>query len=76
MRKRKDPNAWFQQALKVTEDPATSGWLKNALVEAINRDPLDAGGDAEVLARILQLRTAAVQRGSVLPSTAGKSTKT
>ena|ERR1700722_13615787 len=31
MPKLKDPNVWFQNALKVTEDPAASGWLKNAL---------------------------------------------
>ena len=45
MPKLKDPNVWFQNALKVTENPAASGWLKNALVEAINRDPVDAAGD-------------------------------
>lgn len=47
MPKLKDPNVWFQ----------------NALVEAINRDPVDAAGDAEVLCRILKLRAAAVQKG-------------
>ena len=57
MPKVKDPNVWFQNALKVTEDPAASGWLKNALVEAINREPVDATGDAEVLYRILKLRS-------------------
>jgi lysozyme family protein len=72
----KDPNAWFQQALKVAEDPAASGWLKNALVEAINRDPLNAAEDAEILRRILQLRAAAVQRGPERSDTAGKSAKT
>jgi hypothetical protein len=76
MRKRSDPNAWFQQALSVTEDAATSGWLKSALVEAINRDPVDAAGDAEVLSRILQLRVAAVQRVSVLPSNTARPTRT
>ena len=59
MPKLKDPNIWFQNALKVTEDPAASYWLKNALIEAINRDPVDAAQDAEVLARILKLRAAA-----------------
>ena len=29
MPKLKDPNLWFQNALKVAEDPAASGWLKN-----------------------------------------------
>ncbi len=61
MRKRKNANAWFQQALKVTEDPAASGWLKNALIEAINRDPVDAAGDSAVLSRILQQRAASIQ---------------
>ena len=76
MRKRKDPNAWFQQALKVAEDPAASGWLRNALVEAINRDPVNAAGDAEVLSRILQQRAAAAQQGAMLSNVSGKSTKT
>jgi hypothetical protein len=76
MPKIKDPNVWFQNALKVSEDPAASGWLKNALLEAINRDPVDAAGDAEVLYRILKLRSAAVQRAVVLPGATGKSPKT
>ena len=75
MPKLKDPNVWFQNALKVTEDPAASGWLKNALVEAINRDPVDAAGDAEVLCRILRLRAAAVQKAGLSGATA-KSPKT
>src|ERR1700736_4811040 len=54
MPKLKDPNVWFQNALKVTEDSATSGWLKNALLEAINRDPVDAAGDAVCYLRQLQ----------------------
>ena len=76
MRKRKDPNVWFREALKVAEDPASSGWLKNALVEAINRDPVDAAGDAEVLSRILQQRAAAIQQRSLLSNGSLKSTKT
>jgi hypothetical protein len=62
MPKFKDPKVWFQDALKVTENPAASAWLKNALLEAINRDPVDAAGDAEVLYKILKLRSAAVQK--------------
>jgi hypothetical protein len=76
MPKRKDPNAWFQKALTVAEDPAASGWLKNALVEAINRDPVNAAADAEILCRILQLRAAAVQQGAAASDTTSKSTKT
>jgi hypothetical protein len=37
MPKFKDPNVWFQNACKVTEDPVAAGWLKSALLEAINR---------------------------------------
>ena len=41
---------------QVVGDPAASFWLKNALCEALNRDPVDAANDAEVLARILDQR--------------------
>ena len=75
MPKLKDPNVWFRDALKITEDPAASDWLQNALVEAINRDPVDAAGDAEVLHRILKLRSAAVQRAALSGAT-GKSART
>ena len=75
MPKLKDPNVWFQNALKVAEDPAASFWLKNALVEAINRDPVDAAQDAEVLCRILRLRATAVQKAE-LSGTTGKAPKT
>jgi hypothetical protein len=76
MPKLKDPNVWFQNARRLTEDPAASDWLKNALLEAINRDPVDAAGDAEVLSRILKLRAAAVQKEPELSGTTGKSPKT
>jgi hypothetical protein len=76
MPKLKDPNAWFRQALTVTEDPGASAWLKNALVDAINRDPVSAAEDADVLRRILQLRAAAVHRGPERSDSAGKSTRT
>ena len=76
MPKLRDPNIWFQNALKVTEDAAASHWLKNALIEAINRDPVDAAQDAEVLSRILKLRAAAaVQKAPELSGTKAKSPK-
>ncbi len=71
----KDPIIWFQNARRVTEDPDASDWLKNALLEAINRDPVDAAGDAEVLCRILKLRAAAVQKGPERFATTGKQPK-
>jgi hypothetical protein len=72
----KDPSIWFQSARRVTEDPAASDWLKNAVLDAINRDPVDAAGDAEVLCRILKLRAAAVQTAPGRPGTTGKSPRT
>ena len=75
MPRHKDPNAWFQQALKVSGDPAASGWLKSALVEAINRDPADAARDSEVLCKILHLRAAAVQQGPAPSNANGKPAK-
>jgi hypothetical protein len=54
---------WFQQTLKVSEDPAASDWLKTALVQAINRDPANAARNAEILCRIPQLRSAAALQG-------------
>ena len=76
MPKLKDPNVWFQNARRVTQDPTASDWLKNSLLEAINRDPVDAAGDAEVLCRILKLRAAAVQRAPERSGMTGKSPKT
>ena len=70
MPKRKDPNAWFERAKAVTEDPAASDWLKNALIQAINRDPNDAAADADLLSSILNLRVEAAQR--LRPSLDGK----
>ncbi len=40
----------------ILDDPATSFWLKNALRSALNRDPVDALNDAEVLVVALKER--------------------
>jgi hypothetical protein len=72
----KDPTAWFQMTLKVSQDPATSAWLKDALIGAINReDPVSAAKDAEILHGILQMRAANVQRGLERSGTPVKSVK-
>jgi hypothetical protein len=34
-------------------DPSTSFWLRNALTSALQRDPVDAANDADILARVL-----------------------
>ena len=40
----------------ILEDPAVSDWLKAALTEAIERDPVDALNDALLLAQTLDDR--------------------
>lgn len=37
----------------VLSGPGTSTWLKNALTAALDRDPVDAANDAELLAMVL-----------------------
>jgi hypothetical protein len=41
---------------QVLADPSASFWLRNALLAALSRDPVDAANDAEVLARLLDRR--------------------
>ena len=41
-------------AAEVLDDAAASRWLKNALREALLRDPVDALNDALVLAAVLE----------------------
>uniref|UniRef100_UPI00402B1F75 hypothetical protein n=1 Tax=Methylomonas sp. SPW-1 TaxID=3438877 RepID=UPI00402B1F75 len=38
----------------IVEDPAASNWLKTALRTAIERDPVDAVNDAEILLSALK----------------------
>ena len=40
----------------ILADLATSGWMKNALLGALSRDPVDAANDAELLYRLLGAR--------------------
>lgn len=41
---------------EVLEDPSASAWLRSSLSAALNRDPVDAANDAEVLVQLLQRR--------------------
>ena len=45
---------------EVLADPAASYWLKESLMSALSRDPVDAAHDAEILARLLQRRCRAI----------------
>ena len=41
---------------EIVDDPATSEWLRLALTDAMNRDPVDAANDADTLASVLTMR--------------------
>lgn len=43
-------------AAELLADPASSKWVRLALRSALDRDPVDAANDAEVLARVLARR--------------------
>lgn len=47
---------------QIAEDPAASLWIKDALKTALERDPVDAANDAEVLAAVLKDRCDEIQR--------------
>jgi len=41
---------------EILTDPSASNWLREALRNALDRDPVDAANDAEVLAAVLAAR--------------------
>ena len=49
---------------EVLADPAASYRLKTALCSALNRDPVDAAHDSEILARLLGDRCDRILSGS------------
>ncbi len=46
---------------QILNGPGTSYWLKNALTAALDRDPVDAVNDAELLAIVLRHRAEVIQ---------------
>lgn len=50
----------FAEVIAMLTDPATSYWLRDAIVSAYQRDPFDAERDALMLARLLTRRLEAV----------------
>ena len=56
--------AGLPEIQRVLLDPAASFWLKNALRSALERDPVDAANDAEVLAQLLDRRCRSILSGS------------
>ncbi|EOF7683783.1 hypothetical protein ACRCRN_32230 [Pseudomonas aeruginosa] len=49
---------------KTLANKSTSAWLKQALESALERDPVDAANDAEVLAELLARRCDQLLQGS------------
>jgi hypothetical protein len=70
----KDRKAWLREFVKVVHDPAASDWLKDTLMEAVDREPLEAEQDAEVVFKICQLRAAVVHGRSTISAATDKST--
>ena len=51
-------------AAQILTDPSASFWMKAALRSALDRDPVDAANDAEVLAKALSRRCNRLLRDS------------
>jgi hypothetical protein len=45
----------------ILREPGTSQWIKDALSAALDRDPVDAVNDAELLAIVLRHRAEVIQ---------------
>ena len=50
----------------ILSSPATSGWLRDNLSKALERDCVDAANDAELLSNLLSRRCAALLEQSAL----------
>lgn len=48
---------------EVLNDPSTSHWLKQALSQAVQRDPVDSLRDAELLQNLLEQRVISIVGG-------------
>lgn len=48
--------------LKILQDPSTSYWLKERVVELANRDPVDAFNDVSVLRTLQEKRLEDIAR--------------
>jgi hypothetical protein len=56
----------------ILSGPGTSTWLKNALTAALDRDPVDAVNDAELLAMVLGHRADKIQAAALAALDAGE----
>lgn len=51
--------------VKILQDPATSFWLRDTLTTALQRDPVDAANDAEVMNAVLAARCTKILEGGL-----------
>lgn len=59
---RPSPRNAREWAAEIQADPGASHWLKAALTALLNRDPVDALNDVELLHRVIQQNCAEVLR--------------
>jgi hypothetical protein len=59
---------------QILSGPGTSTWLKNALTAALDRDPVDAVNDAELLAMVLGHRAEKIQAAALAALACSKTT--
>jgi hypothetical protein len=52
-----------EEITRALSDPAASYWLKENILSALKRDPVDAAKDAQVLSLLLSSRADAMLRG-------------
>ncbi len=57
------PDNWLEAYREIRSDPAVSYDIKYTLQAALDRDPVDALNDAELVVRVLQARFDAMLGG-------------
>jgi len=53
-----------EEMTRTLNDPSASHWLKQSMLDAMKRDPVDSARDAELLAVLLRERAEAMLRGA------------
>lgn len=53
-----------KEMTRVLNDPSASHWLKQTMLDAMQRDPVDSARDAELLAVLLRDRAKAMLRAT------------
>ncbi len=54
------PNSYDHARLAVMTDPSVRTWVKGAVKDLEARDPIDAADDADLLAKLMALRSTEV----------------